>query len=69
MKVAVLGSNGFMGRYFLSVHDDWHGITRHDVDLMDQGAVELFLKRSNFDVIIHCAVLGGSMLKLSLIHI
>jgi len=63
MKVAVLGSNGFMGRYFLSVHDDWHGITRHDVDLMNQNEVELFLKKSNFDVIIHCAVLGGSMLK------
>ena len=63
MRVGVLGANGFLGRYFMYKHPEWTGITRKDVDLTDQKATELFFKTNVYDVIIHCAVLGGSMLN------
>jgi len=62
MKVGVLGPNGFMGRYFLN-HYKWTPITREEVDLLDQKSVETFFKKNVFDVIVHCAVEGGSMLN------
>ena len=63
MKVGVLGSNGFFGRYFLYKHPEWIGITRSDVDLTNQKEVEDYFKTHTYDVLIHCAVLGGSMLQ------
>ena len=62
MKVAVLGSNGFMGKYFTTKCPDWVGISRQDLDLTDQEAVETFFNTFDFDVVVHCAVKGGSML-------
>ena len=63
MKVGVLGPNGFMGRYFLE-HSKWIPITRDEVDLLNQKSVEMFFEKNYFSVIIHCAVEGGSMLKM-----
>ena len=62
MKVCVLGANGFLGRYFLSKHPEWVGVTRKDLDLTDQLRTEEFFIKNHFDVVVHCAVMGGSML-------
>ena len=62
MKVCVLGSNGFIGKNLLR-DMDWVGVTRNELDLTDQKAVETYFKIHKYDVVIHCAVTGGSRLK------
>lgn len=62
MKVCVLGSNGFIGKNLLR-DMDWVGVTRNELDLTDQKAVETYFKIHKYDVVIHCAVVGGSRLK------
>ena len=62
MRVCVLGAHGFLGRYFLSKHPEWSAVTRDDVDLVNQKDTERFFKENQYDVVIHCAVKGGSML-------
>jgi len=62
-RVCVLGSNGFVGSNLLK-GTDWVGVTRHDLDLTDQCAVERYFNEHEYDVVIHCAVVGGSRLKL-----
>lgn len=41
---------------------DWVGVTRRDLDLTDQRAVEKYFDTHTYDVVIHCAVMGGSRL-------
>ena len=56
MKVCVLGSNGFIGQNLLKGHDDWIGISRSQLNLLNQCEVDLFFETENyFDVVIHCA--------------
>jgi|SRR6056300_1657195 dTDP-4-dehydrorhamnose reductase len=62
MRVCVLGAGGFIGRNLLK-NTDWVGVTRHDLDLTDQCAVEKYFDEHKYDVVIHCAVIGGSRLK------
>src|SRR6056300_1659920 len=60
-RVCVLGAGGFVGKNL--VHGmEWVGVTRHDLDLTDQDAVERYFKTHTYDVVIHCAVIGGSRL-------
>jgi nucleoside-diphosphate-sugar epimerase len=61
-RVCVLGANGFIGKN-LAIYLDWVGVTRLDLDLTDQHAVEEYFKTHTYDVVIHCAVMGGSRLK------
>lgn len=61
-KVCVLGANGFIGKN-LAIYLDWVGVTRLELDLTDQLAVEEYFKTHTYDVVIHCAVMGGSRLK------
>jgi len=63
MKVCVLGSNGFVGSNLLK-DTNWIGVTRCELDLTDQHAVEKHFNEHKYDVVIHCAVVGGSRLKL-----
>jgi len=62
MKVCVLGARGFIGKNLLR-DTDWIGVTRHDLDLTDPRAVEEYFRNHEYDVVIHCAVIGGSRLK------
>jgi len=62
MKVCVLGSNGFVGSNLLK-DTNWNGVTRRKLDLTDQHAVEKYFNEHKYDVVIHCAVVGGSRLK------
>lgn len=61
-RVCVLGSNGFVGSNLLK-DTDWVGVTRQELDLTDQHAVEKYFDEHDYDVVIHCAVVGGSRLK------
>jgi nucleoside-diphosphate-sugar epimerase len=63
MKVCVLGSNGFIGGNLVSLNPEWIGVTRQQVDLTVQKDVDAFFEENTFDVVIHCAVIGGSRLQ------
>lgn len=62
MRVCVLGSNGFIGSNLLR-GTDWVGVTRQQLDLTIQKDVDKFFETNKFDVVIHCAVVGGSRLQ------
>lgn len=62
-RVCVLGAGGFIGKNLINQHSDWVGVTRTDLDLMDQRAVEEYFKTNKYDIVIHCAVVGGSRLQ------
>ena len=61
-KVCVLGVGGFIGKNIMEGMQ-WTGVTRQELDLTDQLAVEKYFKTHRYDVVIHCAVVGGSRLK------
>lgn len=63
MRVCVLGSNGFIGSNLLKIDPDWVGVTRQKLDLTKQADVDKFFEKNSFDVVIHCAVVGGSRLR------
>lgn len=54
MKVCVLGAGGFIGKNVLR-GTDWVGVTRNDLNLLDQSAVEKYFKSHEYDVVVHCA--------------
>jgi nucleoside-diphosphate-sugar epimerase len=62
MKVCVLGAGGFVGKNLLR-DTDWIGVTHNELDLTNQKAVEHYFNTHNYDVVVHCAVIGGSRLK------
>jgi len=62
MKVCVLGSSGFIGKNILR-DTDWVGVTHQELDLTDPRAVEEYFRDHEYDVVIHCAVIGGSRLR------
>ena len=56
MKVCVLGSNGFIGQNLMKDRNsEWTGISRKELDLLDQKKVDDFFNNNVFDVVIHCA--------------
>lgn len=61
-KVCVLGANGFLGKNLLR-DTKWVGVTRDDLDLTNQQVVQEYFNKNRYDVVIHCAVTGGSRLK------
>jgi len=62
-KVCVLGAGGFVGKNLLR-DTNWTGVTREELDLLDQKAVENYFDEHKYDVVIHCAVMGGSRLAI-----
>ena len=62
MRVCVLGSNGFIGGNLLRLHPEWVGVTRQHLDLTVQKDVDRYFENNAFDVVVHCAVIGGSRL-------
>jgi dTDP-4-dehydrorhamnose reductase len=65
IKVAILGSEGFLGK-FLIKELSWHSeivilpIHRGNLNLLDEGAVRLWLKHNTPDCIVNCATSGGN---------
>lgn len=61
-RVCVLGATGFVGKNLLR-GTDWTGVTRRELDLTEPRAVEEYFEKHHYDVVIHCAVVGGSRMK------
>ena len=66
MKILITGANGYIGKCLRNALRDKHfvtAITRKELELTDAVAVkEFFSKSPFFDIVIHCAVAGGSRL-------
>ena len=64
MKVVVFGANGFIGSNLIRKHSGWVSVTRKEVDLLDQKAVDDYFEKNGdaIDWVIHCSVVGGSRL-------
>lgn len=65
-KILITGAGGYLGKSLYNVFKDKYdvtAITRKEVDLTDNYYVNDFFKGKYFDVVLHCAVQGGSRLK------
>lgn len=66
MRILITGANGYVGKSLhnaLKIKYSVTAITRKELELTNASAVEGFFKSSDiFDIVIHCAVAGGSRL-------
>jgi dTDP-4-dehydrorhamnose reductase len=64
LRVVVTGAAGLIGQYVMTSAARWapgwevHGLTRADLDLTDQAAVERIWQRIDPHAVIHCAALS-----------
>ena len=60
MKILITGSNGFIGKnikeHFQTKFNEIFAPKRDELNLLNRNAVESYIKKNNFDVIIHCCV-------------
>lgn len=66
MKILITGTNGYIGKSLYNALKDQYevtAITRSECELMDSAAVDAYFSDKEFDVVIHCAVKGGSRLQ------
>ena len=65
-RILVTGANGYVARAIINKFNNTHEvntITRSDIDLTDSKQVDEYFLFNKFDVVIHCAVKGGSRLE------
>ena len=64
-KILITGTNGYIGKSLCYGLNDYNitGINRSICNLTNADEVRNFLKDKYFDVVIHCAVAGGSRLR------
>lgn len=63
MKILLTGSTGFIGRNLeQSLQDSFvlEAPSSHELNLLDTGVVEDYLKNERFDIIIHCANMNNT---------
>lgn len=63
MKILLTGSNGFIGRnlkQYLKNYVVLEAPSSHELNLLDTGIVEDYLKNRRFDIIIHCANMNNT---------
>jgi GDP-L-fucose synthase len=66
MKILITGTNGYIGKSLYNALKDKYEvttITRQDFDLTAIQPMIEFFKDKYFDVVLHCAIVGGSRLK------
>ena len=66
MNILITGGNGYVAKGLYNAFKDQHNVTsvtRQDFDLTAFQAMNEFFQDKHFDVVIHCAVQGGSRLK------
>ena len=67
MKILITGGNGYVAKSLTAAlrnNHEVYTITRKQLNLIDSKAVNTWFEDKHFDVVIHCAVVGGSRLKL-----
>jgi nucleoside-diphosphate-sugar epimerase len=65
MKILITGANGYIGKSLHNALKDKYevtAITKKEVNLTNSSSVNLFFLGEKYDVVIHCAVVGGSRL-------
>jgi nucleoside-diphosphate-sugar epimerase len=66
MKILITGANGYIGKsLYIAFKDkyDVTALTRKDFDLSNAKSTIEFFEGRYFDVVLHCAISGGSRLK------
>ena len=66
MNILITGGNGYIAKSLYNAYKDTYdvtSITRQDFDLTDGEATIQWFRDKHYDVVIHCAVTGGSRLK------
>jgi GDP-L-fucose synthase len=66
MKILITGGNGYIGKSLYNTFNSTYDvtcITRDDLDLTSFQVMNKFFLDKYYDVVIHCAVSGGSRLK------
>lgn len=66
MNILITGGNGYIAKSISYELKSYHNVTtisRKDFDLTNKEATDNFFSDKIFDVVIHCAVKGGSRLK------
>lgn len=66
MNILITGANGYIGKSLSNAFSKKYKLTlltRDSVDLCDYIQVKKFFSNKYFDVVIHCAVVGGSRLQ------
>jgi len=66
MKILITGGNGYIAKSLYNVFKDKYNvtsITRLNFDLTDSFSTLKYFSNKYFDIVIHCAVSGGSRLK------
>jgi len=61
-RICILGAGGFVGRNLARSFPYGVALTHKDLNLLDAEAVTEYFSSHDYDVIIHCAVVGGSRL-------
>ena len=62
-NIFLTGSNGYIGRNLVEqLHKKYYLLTpsHKELDLLDEKAVDKFFNKNKVDVVINCAVIGGS---------
>jgi GDP-L-fucose synthase len=65
MKILITGSKGYIGVALYNALKDRYkvvGLSKEDIDLTDLNQVKEFFQNKYFDVVIHCAIVGGGRL-------
>jgi len=66
MKILITGGSGFIGKNLIKALQDKHDIhspSSNELNLTDAQQVTTYLQTKYFDVVIHCAIKGGSRLQ------
>ena len=65
MNILITGTNGYIGSTLSTrLEGNITCLTRKEVDLTNSFQVDNFFKDKYFDVVIHCAMVGGNRLEL-----
>jgi GDP-L-fucose synthase len=66
LNILITGTSGFIGKNLAAALEEEHNVTainRQILDLTDRTAVNEFFKDKSFDVVLNCAVAGGSRIN------